>query len=247
MSKPLPKVISLFSGAGGLDIGFKKAGFDISVCVESDPACCDTLSTNMKDTPIICKDIRQVTSEEILEAAGLKPLAAALVIGGPPCQPFSLAGNRKGIHDARGTLFYEFVRVVREALPIAFVMENVPGLLNWNEGKAVSIILEEFRREIEYSGAKYQYRVEKPQKLNAVDFGVPQFRERVFFVGNRINKNFEFPQATHYALEKYPLLKPNYKTVDDALANLPIADEPSETAKRVAKTIKARNQALGYD
>jgi len=247
MDEPHLKVISLFTGAGGLDIGFEKAGFQISVCVESDPACCDTLATNMKGVPIICKDIRQVTSQEILDAAELKPLEATLVIGGPPCQPFSLAGKRQGIYDTRGTLFHEFVRIVRDSLPIAFVMENVPGLLNWNGGEAVQIILEEFRKEIEHNGITYKYVVEPPQNLNAVNFGVPQFRNRVFFVGNRLNKRFKFPQPTHYDPIKEPLLKPSYKTVGDALENLPLADEPSETAKRVAQTIQARNKALGYE
>ncbi|MGK7875081.1 MAG: DNA cytosine methyltransferase [Xenococcaceae cyanobacterium] len=247
MKESSRKVISLFTGAGGLDIGFKNAGFEISVCVESDPSCCDTLATNMKDVPIICKDIRQVTTQEILEAAQLKPLEAALVIGGPPCQPFSLAGNRQGIYDTRGTLFYEFVRIVRESLPIAFVMENVSGLLNWNKGEAVNAILKEFRQEIEYTGITYQYNIEPPQVLNAADFGVPQIRNRIFFVGNRLNKKFRFPQPTHYDSFKLPLLEPHYQTVGEALANLPPADEPSETAKRVAKTIKARNQKLGYE
>lgn len=201
----------------------------------------------MTNVPIICQDIRNVTSEEILKAAGLKPLEAALVIGGPPCQPFSLAGNRQGMYDTRGTLFYEFVRVVRDVLPIAFVMENVPGLLNWNNGKAVPVILDEFSQKIEYAGQGYQYKVEQPQKLNAVDFGISQFRDRVFFVGNRLNKVFQFPQPTYYDPIKYPLLKPSYRTVDDALANLPPADEPTETAKRVAKTIQARNKSLGYE
>lgn len=247
MNEPRLRVISLFTGAGGLDIGFEKAGFEISVCVESDPACCETLATNMKGVPIICQDIRDVTSQEILDAAGLKPLEATLVIGGPPCQPFSLAGNREGMSDTRGTLFYEFVRIVRDALPIAFVMENVPGLLNWNGGEAVNIIIEEFRKEIEYGGLIYQYVVEQPQNLNAADFGVPQLRNRVFFIGNRLNKIFKFPQPTYYDPIKQPLFKPSYTTVDEALANLPPADEPSETANRVAQTIKDRNKALGYE
>jgi DNA (cytosine-5)-methyltransferase 1 len=212
-----------------------------------DRACCDTLATNLEDVPIICRDIREVTSEEILATAKLKPLEAALVIGGPPCQPFSLAGNRQGIYDTRGTLFYEFVRVVRDTLPIAFVMENVSGLLNWNQGEAVKIILEEFSKEIEYEGTKYRYQVNPPEILNAADFGVPQIRHRVFFVGNRLNKKFNLPQPTYYEPNKYPLLQPHYKTVGEALANLPPAEEPSETAKKVAQTIKARNQSLGYE
>ncbi|MEC4988791.1 MAG: DNA (cytosine-5-)-methyltransferase, partial [Oscillatoria sp. PMC 1068.18] len=239
--------ISIFSGAGGLDIGFKKAGFSLCVCVESDPVCCDTLATNLKNVPIICKDIREVTTQEILTTAGLEPTEASLVIGGPPCQPFSLAGNRQGIYDPRGTLFYEFVRVVRDTLPAAFLMENVSGLLNWNQGQAVKVILEALSKQIAYQGTKYQYIVEPPQNLNSADFGVPQIRNRVFFVGNRLGKNFKFPQPTHYDPNKHPLLQPHYQNVGDALANLPPADEPSETAKRVAKTIKSRNQSLGYE
>ena len=119
------KVISLFSGAGGMDIGFENAGFEIAVAVEMDPSCCDTLRTNRPNLPIINKNITEVATDEILSSAGLIPMEAALVIGGPPCQSFSLAGLRKGLDDDRGKLLFEFVRIVREALPIGFVLENV--------------------------------------------------------------------------------------------------------------------------
>ena len=137
------KVISLFSGAGGMDIGFKNAGFKIAVAVEIDPSCCDTLRTNNPDLPIINKNIIEVSSEEILRVARLKPLEAALVIGGPPCQSFSIAGLRKGLEDERGKLLFEFVRIVHETLPFGFVLENVKGLMSWDNGKALNLLIEE--------------------------------------------------------------------------------------------------------
>ncbi|MCB0521595.1 MAG: DNA cytosine methyltransferase [Lewinellaceae bacterium] len=242
------KIISLFSGAGGLDIGFEWAGFEIAVMVELDSACCGTLRKNRPDTPILNKDITKVTTQEILDAAGLRPLSPALVIGGPPCQSFSLAGKRGGLNDERGKLVIEFIRVVREALPVAFVMENVKGMVNWENGRALEAILEELKNPISYQGIKYNYDA-KVQVLNAVDYGAPQFRERVFIVGNRIEKNYSFPVPTHRNLQSKTLFgeetKP-YKSVWDAIANLPEAQEPSETARRVAKTIKKRIETHGY-
>ena len=178
------KIISLFSGAGGLDIGFDQAGFKTSVMVEFDPACCRTLRKNMPNTPVIEGDINQIPTKQILDAAGLKPLEAALVIGGPPCQSFSLAGKRMGMNDPRGMLVLQFLRVVRESLPKAFVMENVRGMTNWENGKAMDAIMTEATMPIDYCGKTYVYKVSY-QILNAADFGAPQFRERVFVVGNR--------------------------------------------------------------
>lgn len=240
------KVISLFSGAGGLDIGFKDAGFEIAVCVESDPSCCDTLRENMKGVPVIEGDIGKITPIQVLKKAGLKPLEAALVIGGPPCQPFSLAGNRKGLYDVRGTLFHQFLKVVRKALPVAFVMENVKGMMNWNNGEAIKVIKKEFEKKRRYKNKVYQYKVEV-DCLNAADHGVPQIRERVFFVGNRVDVDFVFPAPTYYDPLKAREGEPHYKRVADALEGLPPADEPSKVAKRVAQTIPKRNKALGYE
>ena len=137
------KVISLFSGAGGLDIGFEEAGFQVAVCVEVDPACCDTLRTNRPGVAILNKSIVDVSGQEVLEAAGLQVGEAALVIGGPPCQSFSLAGLRKGLDDERGRLLFEYVRIVRETLPKGFVLENVKGLTNWDHGRAMQLLMEE--------------------------------------------------------------------------------------------------------
>mgnify|MGYP000129748024 CR=1 FL=1 len=231
------KVISLFSGAGGLDIGFENAGFSIAVAVEIDPACCDTLKTNRPDLPVINKNITEVTSDEILLAANLKPLEAALVIGGPPCQSFSLAGLRKGLDDERGKLLFEFVRIVRETLPFGFVLENVKGLTNWDSGRALKLLIDELSKPIEYHGKSYTYTIAEPRVLNAVDYGVPQYRERLILVGNRKGLEFEYPA---------PLDETERRTVRDAICNLPKPEAPSEMARIVAKSIKARREKHGY-
>lgn len=240
---PERKVISLFSGAGGLDIGFARAGFKTAVMVELDPSCCKTLRKNLPDIPLIEGDLNQVPTQRILETGGLRPLEAALVIGGPPCQSFSLAGDRMGLDDPRGRLVLEFIRVVREALPVGFVMENVRGLENWKGGRAVQAIFNEIAAPIEYQGKRYQYKVVK-KVLNAADYGCPQFRERIFIVGNRINVDFEYPQPTHYAKPKKGQKK--YVSAGKAILGLPRATPPSETALRVSGTIKARREKHGY-
>ncbi|MDX2254931.1 MAG: DNA (cytosine-5-)-methyltransferase [Pseudanabaenaceae cyanobacterium bins.39] len=244
------KIISLFSGAGGMDIGFHKAGFETAVAVEQDPSCCETLRRNMPNVNVIEGDITKLSTLEILKAGDMKPLEPALVIGGPPCQSFSLAGKRMGMNDPRGKLVLEYIRVVREALPLAFVMENVKGLVNWSEGKALNAILKEASQEIVYNDKVYKYEL-SCQVLNAVDYGVPQFRERVIIVGNRIGKKFKFPMPTHTSpselqMDLFKTAENNWKTVWDAIGNLPAAAEPSETALRVSGTIKERIINHGY-
>lgn len=236
MPKKELKIISLFSGAGGLDIGFDRAGFKTAVAVEIDPSCCDTLRTNMPDLPVINKSVTEVSGAELLEAAGLEVGEAALVIGGPPCQSFSLAGMRKGLDDDRGKLLFEFVRIVRETLPKGFVLENVKGLTNWDKGRAMHLLMEELNKPIEYEGETYQYEIAPPKVLDAVNYGAPQFRERLILVGNRIGKPYTYPT---------PIETP-YKTVWEAIGNLPAPEQPSETAMRVAGCIKGRIEKYGY-
>jgi len=244
------KVISLFSGAGGMDIGFREAGFEIAVAVEQDPSCCNTLRLNCPELNVIEGDITKVTTKEILKVSKLKPLEAALVIGGPPCQSFSLAGKRMGMNDDRGKLILEFSRVVHESLPRAFVMENVRGMLNWGKGKAIEAVLNEFKEPVKYKDKEYHYNV-CYKILNSSSYGVPQHRERLIIVGNRVGKTFQFPEPTHgpekingsdfFAIPTKP-----YTTVWDAIGKLKPADEPSDTAKRVSQTIKERIKKHGY-
>lgn len=205
----------------------------------------------MPNTPIIEGDITAIPTNEILSVAKAKPLEIDLVIGGPPCQSFSLAGKRMGMDDPRGRLVLEFLRVVREALPKAFVMENVKGMINWSGGKAINAIIEEAARPIQFEEKTYKYDVTW-QVLNAAIFGVPQFRERVFIIGNRLGKKFSFPNPTHGStdiLEQGDFFSPSlepYQTVQNAIASLPPATPPSETALRVSQTIKERIKNHGY-
>jgi len=244
------KIISLFSGAGGMDIGFGMAGFQTAVAVEYDKSCCETLKKNNPSLAIIQGDISNVKTSEILEAGGLKVMEAALVVGGPPCQSFSLAGKRMGMEDPRGKLVLEFIRVVRESLPKVFVMENVKGMVNWEKGRAIQAIMNEISEPIVFKNKKYTYDV-SIAVLNAADYGVPQLRERVFLVGNRMGKKFQFPEQTHCkqlggTIDLFNKTKKTYTTVWDAIGDLPPADEPSETALRVSKTIKERIIKHGY-
>lgn len=233
-----------------MDIGFEKAGFEVAVAVEFDPSCCNTLRTNRPELTVIEGDISAMSTADILHAAGLKPLEAGLVIGGPPCQSFSLAGKRLGMDEARGRLVLDFIRIVREALPIGFVMENVKGMANWQNGAALRAIEDALEDPVIYQGSTYQYVIQH-KVLDAASFGAPQFRERIFLVGNRIGKAFRFPSPTHgkpvaqeTLFEKHQLK--NYASVRDAIGKLPAATEPSEVAKRISGTIKARIEKHGY-
>src|SRR5689334_10327475 len=129
-SRPDLPVISLFSGAMGLDLGLEEAGLRVAVAVECNPTAVATIRANRPGLPVIDRKIEDVTTAEILEAAGLKKEEAFAVVGGPSCQAFSTAGQRSSLSDPRGTLFQHFARVVKEAQPHFFAMENVRGLLS---------------------------------------------------------------------------------------------------------------------
>jgi DNA (cytosine-5)-methyltransferase 1 len=203
-----PPVISLFTGGGGLDLGLEAAGFSTRVCVELAPAACETLRRNRPDWPLLQGDLREISTSEILRAAGLEAGEAALVIGGPPCQGFSSAGKRDP-NDPRNRLFWEFVRVVEEAQPWGFLMENVRGLLTMKTddgGSVLAVILAAFRA--------IGYSVEV-KLIDAASYGVPQRRLRAFFVGLRSGGPVGFPEATHG-----PGLRP-WVTVREAIGDLP--------------------------
>ena len=186
--------ISLFSGAMGLDLGLEQAGVEIAVGQDVSGACAATMLANGHRG--LAGDIRDISAGTLLEAAGLKRGESFLISGGPPCQPFSTAGKRLGINDPRGSLFRDYVRVIDEARPRFFVMENVKGLLsarlkdeNGKDGEArvLDVILEEFQR-LRY---KTVYGL-----LDAV--GVPQFRERFVLIGSRDNEDIFLPVPTHF-------------------------------------------------
>jgi DNA (cytosine-5)-methyltransferase 1 len=216
-----PRVISLFTGVGGLDFGLEAAGFETAVALEYDPTACRTIRLNRK-WRLIEGDIHTVRSQEILESAGLKVGEADLLVGGPPCQPFSKSGYWKSgdarrLDDPRADTLTAYLRVLRDTKPRAFLLENVPGLAFSGKDDGLSHLLEgiaEVNRQ-----AKTKYRVHW-RVLNAADYGVPQTRERVFLVGARDAEPFTFPTATHYPSEHLALSQSTYRTAWDALGDL---------------------------
>lgn len=226
-----------------MDSGFYSAGFDVKLAIEIDPSCCETLRHNLKRTQVVNRDINKISADEICEISGLKAGSIDCIFGGPPCQSFSLAGQRKGLNDERGLLVFRFIQLMRELRPKTFVLENVKGMVNWQGG----IVLQEVENMLAeplITGEKYKV---QHSILNAADFGVPQNRERVFIVGSRIKSEYKFPKPTHTAAptEHDRMLKPHV-TVGDALRGLPEADAPSKTALRVSQTIKGRIEKHGY-
>ena len=205
--------ISLFSGAMGLDLGLEKAGIEFRVCQDFDPSCYETMLINGK--PGMTGDIRAIDSETILKKANLKAGEAFLLCGGPPCQPFSTAGKRLGINDPRGSLFMEYVRMVDETRPRFFVFENVKGLTsiavdeNGAPGGVLEIILSEFHR----IGYKTVHGI-----LDAVNFGVPQFRERMIIIGSRDNEKINLPYPTHF--QKHQCADLRWRTLGEAIRDL---------------------------
>lgn len=210
-------MVSLFAGAGGMDLGFKQAGFEIIWANEFDPVFASTYRKNIGDH-IVVGDIQNISNKEI-------PSKADVVIGGFPCQGFSIANNnriKKGMDDPRNFLYKEMLRVIDHVKPKFFVAENVKGILNILGGRAFDeIILPDFKK----LGYKVDYK-----KLNAANYGVPQQRERVFIIGNRIGTLNPYPTQSHADINKIQNgqiklefgrrnLKP-YNTTKDAIGHL---------------------------
>lgn len=177
------KVASLFSGAGGLDKGFEKAGFDVVWANEYDKSIWDTYKLNFTNTVLDTRSITDVDSLDIPDVDG--------IIGGPPCQSWSEAGAGRGINDKRGQLFYEYIRILKDKQPKFFLAENVSGILHPKHSEAFNRILDEFR------GAGYEV---YKDLLNANNYGVPEDRLRVIIVGYRkdIKIKFQFPKPFTY-------------------------------------------------
>ena len=176
------KVISLFSGCGGLDLGFEKAGFEIPVANEFDPTIYETFKVNHPNTRLIEGDIRKISEDDF-------PSDVDGIIGGPPCQSWSEAGALRGIEDQRGQLFFDYIRVLRKAQPKFFLAENVSGMLANRHSDAVKNIISLFD--------KSNYDVTLTM-VNAKDYGVAQERKRVFYIGFRkdLKIDFKFPEGS---------------------------------------------------
>ena len=214
------RAISLFSGAMGLDIGLMEAGIKIEIGQDFDAYCVQTMTANGHRG--LLGDIRDITPEMLLKESNMKVGEPFLICGGPPCQPFSTAGKRMGINDPRGSLFLDFVRMIDAIRPRFFVMENVKGLMsaflkdesgkNTNT-KVLDIILDEFKK-LNY---KTVYGV-----LDAVNYGVPQFRERFILIGSRDNEGIFLPVPTHFHVHQNSNYR--WRTLADTIKDLEDTD-----------------------
>ena len=211
------KTISLFSGAMGLDIGMHQiCRFELLAAVEKVPAFCETIRLNVLKQrvggrPLVFEgDITNIDPAEVMAAVGLKPGELDVLVGGPPCQSFSTAGRRGTTQDPRGTMLWQFLRFVEVMRPKIFVMENVRGLISAalkhrpiNERGATPLepdempgsVVQMFSRDLQaMPGDSYHMDV---FEVNSVNYGAPQIRERVLFIGNRFNAQVDFPSPTH--------------------------------------------------
>lgn len=227
--------ISLYTGVGGLDFGFEAAGFETTVAVEMDPACCRTMRLNRPQWGLLEGDIHGIASAAILEKADLEPGEADVLIGGPPCQPFSKSsywvnGDAGRLDDPRADTLTAYLRVLRDTRPKAFLLENVYGLVFKGKDEGLRHLMEGFEQINRETGTNY---VVSWKMLNAAHFGVPQRRERVFLIGSRDGVEFRFPQPTHKEAGETTLFdhREPYRTAWDAIGDL--IDQPVEPALTV--------------
>lgn len=233
------KIISLFSGCGGLDKGFEDAGFNVVWANEFDKSIWETFAQNFPNTILDKRSVKDVLSSEM-------PNDAIGVIGGPPCQSWSEAGALRGLQDERGQVFFEFIRVLRDKKPLFFLAENVSGMLANRHSEAFQRILAHFNK----AGYKINWKL-----LNTKDYNVPQDRERVIFVGYRkdLGKVFEFPLPSNQS----PTLK---DAIWDLRATAKPAKENNRTNGGVLKIVNheymnggfstifmSRNRVRGWD
>lgn len=246
-----PKVISLYSGAGGLDYGFEAAGFDTAVALEMDRDSCATLRAN-RSWPVIERDILKVPSDEIMEVARVKKGEAAVLIGGPPCQPFSKAGYwSKGdslrLDDPRAATLGAYLRVLQDTTPTAFLLENVEGLAYRGKDEGLRLLLDAIAAINKKTKSNYQPRF---QVLNAAEYGVPQLRKRVIMIAARDGTEFRFPEPTHgdpsEQVDLFATRQP-FRTAWDALADVgPEKDEAVALTGRWADLLPSIPEGHNY-
>ena len=200
------KIASLFSGCGGLDLGFIQAGYEIVWANDFFKEAVETYKYNIGEH-IVFGDITQIPSTDV-------PDNFDILLGGFPCQGFSVANTKRSMHDERNFLYKELLRLIRDKQPKFFVGENVKGLLSMQKGEVIKMIVEDFRA----LGYHVEYRL-----LKASDYGVPQHRERIFIIGNRLGLANPFPKITHGLGNDLfnQSIKP-YVSVKDVVGNLAI-------------------------
>jgi DNA (cytosine-5)-methyltransferase 1 len=205
--------VDLFAGAGGLSEGFRQAGFEIAAAGDHDAACAETFRRSHPDTVFLECPVEEVRAGELLRLLGLKKGELDVLLGGPPCQAFSVYNHQRGMHDERSGLFREYLRIVEGMMPRFVVLENVTGITSVAQGRAVT----EIRSSLEELGYHVESRI-----LRAEEFGVPQERRRIFFLGSREHTTIPWPERTHGPRETlFDRARPDFVTVWDAISDLP--------------------------
>lgn len=199
-------VVDLFCGAGGLSEGFRQAGFKVLAGSDYDEAAGKTFAATHPEAVFFGGPIQELAVGRLLNATGLKEGELDVLVGGPPCQGYSVYNHNRGVDDPRAGLFREYLRIVEGLKPRWLVMENVSGLLSIADGK----IIDEIRDGMGALDYKVEFKI-----LKAEEFGVPQERRRIFFIANRIDAPIRFPEPTHG-----PGLQP-FVTIWDAISDLP--------------------------
>ena len=207
MGKKAQNFISLFAGAGGLDLGFMKQGFNCILANDIEKYSEDTFKKNWPKIPFIRDDIRNISSADVLDKTG--NVYPDIILGGPPCQGFSVMGD-KTTSDIRNTLFLNYVKLVNELKPSCFLFENVKGIKTMYNGR----FFEEVVNAFSAVGYNIFYRL-----INSADYGVPQNRERVFIFGTRLSFNWSFPVPSNKSVKNIKA----YNNVGDAIKDLECA------------------------
>lgn len=229
--KKRPIAVDLFAGAGGMTLGFEQAGFDVLASVEIDPVHCATHQFNFPMCSILCQDVAELRGSEIRKKSAIGGREIDVVISGSPCQGFSMMGKRD-VDDPRNSLIFHFQRLVLELKPKFFVMENVPGIASGEHKELLNILINSFLE----AGYKVE---ENYQVLNALNYGVPQARKRLFLIGCK--KDYElpkYPQPTTIlpkikVPQRYKKVNlPAVPTVWDAIGDLPEVENYSELLHR---------------
>jgi DNA (cytosine-5)-methyltransferase 1 len=209
MTKQRLTAIDLFCGAGGLSEGFRQAGYTVVAGNDIDAAAGETYKATHPDAEFILGPIQDVGVDRLCKDSALRPGELDVLLGGPPCQAYSVYNHQRGMHDARATLFREYLRIVEGMSPKWVVMENVTGITSIAGGSVVQSIKDELRR----LGYEVECRI-----LRAEEYGVPQERRRVVFIGNRLGLPIEFPEPTHGPAGSGLL---PFTTIWDAIGDLP--------------------------
>lgn len=212
--------LSLFAGGGGLDLGFSAAGFNIVYSTDIDHHSCQTLKLNQTRKDYYSShvveeiDIKSLNTATVLKKIEKTKEDINFVLGGPPCQAFSVFGKRKGLEDPRGNLVYEYARIIDELKPAGFLFENVSGLKTIHNGELYTSLIEILSFGGEYNVSAYEYDV--------ADFGIPQFRSRIIIIGSRKGAALPRMETTHTSPQKLYNAHQPHKTVKQVLEGMPI-------------------------